>query len=132
MLVVLIACPWWLMMLNIFEVLLIIHILSLWSISAIFWPILYLVVCFLIIFMLLTHMWKEAWENGLGKGSKACIWLLHKKDSLRDFKLSLGTDFKCNSTVIREQTLYDFNTFIPLSFCTLFYVLGYVPVSVSL
>ena len=42
--------------------------------------------------------------------------------------------FKClwiietynNSTVKREQTLCDYNTFRPWNFCTLFYVSGYV------
>ena len=34
--------------------------------------------------------------------------------------------------MIREQTLYDFNTLGPWKFCTLFYVSGYVPVSPSL
>ena len=31
--------------------------------------------------------------------------------------------------MIREQTLYDSNTFRPQNFCTLFYVPGYVPAS---
>ena len=34
--------------------------------------------------------------------------------------------------MIREQTLYDFNTFMPRNFCTLLYAPGYVPMSPSL
>ena len=35
--------------------------------------------------------------------------------------------FEHNSTGIREQALYDFNTFRWLNFCTLFYIPGYIP-----
>ena len=40
--------------------------------------------------------------------------------------------FLQNSTVIREQTLYNFNTFRLWHFCTLFYVPGCIPVSPGL
>ena len=60
----------------------------------------------------------------LGKGHNALenMWVIFKY---------LDIDFYHNSTVIREQTLYDFIS-IPLNFCTLFYVPGYILESPSL
>lgn len=92
--VILIACPIWLMLLSIFQGFTIrshIYIITLWNVYSNVWAIFYLVTCFLVIFMLLTHTRKEAWENGIRKESKSCICLLtnrHKRDWFKNFKLS--------------------------------------------